>query len=97
MEEDVSSIRDGFTAWVKSDPETILRCHVATVTRAYAEFCEAPALPPKDDSVLKIGILDLSVERKELSKGTLRENGASSLYKKPSSTSSTTFSRTASM
>ena len=42
-EQDVSSIRDGFTDWVKSDPETILRRHVANVTRACAEFREAPA------------------------------------------------------
>ena len=41
-EEDVSSIRDGFTAWVKSDPETILG-RIVDVTRAYAAFREAPA------------------------------------------------------
>ena len=41
--EDVSSIRDGFTAWVKSDPETILRRHIVDMTRAYASFREAPA------------------------------------------------------
>ena len=41
--EDVSSIRDGFTAWVQSDPETILRRHIVDVTRAYAAFREAPA------------------------------------------------------
>ena len=33
-EEDVSSIRDGFTAWVKADPETILRRHIVDLTRA---------------------------------------------------------------
>ena len=27
-EEDVSSIQDGFSAWVKTDPETIFRRHV---------------------------------------------------------------------
>ena len=42
-EKDVSSIRDGFTAWVKSDPETILRRHIVDVTRAYAAFRETPA------------------------------------------------------
>ena len=42
-EEDVSSIRDGFTAWMKSDRETILMRHIVDVTRAYAAFREALA------------------------------------------------------
>ena len=40
-EEDVSSKRDGFSAWVKANPETILRRHIVDVTRAYAALHEA--------------------------------------------------------
>ena len=43
------------------------------------------------DSVSIVGILDLDVEKQEPLKATLRVNGTSLLYKKPSSTSSTTF------
>ena len=32
-----------FSAWVKADPETILRHHIVDVTRAFAAFREAPA------------------------------------------------------
>ena len=42
-EEDVSSTRDGFTAWVKSENENILRRHIVDVTRARAASREAPA------------------------------------------------------
>ena len=46
-EEDVSSIRDGFTAWVKSEPETILRRHVVDVTRASAAFRKTLSFLPR--------------------------------------------------
>ena len=39
--EDVSSIRDGFSAWVKSDPETILRRHLVDAKGAKPAFREA--------------------------------------------------------
>ena len=42
-EEDVSSVRDGFSAWVKTDPETILRRHVVDAKGFYPPFREAPA------------------------------------------------------
>ena len=42
-EEDVSSIRDGFSAWVKTDPETILMRHVVDANGFYPAFREAPA------------------------------------------------------
>ena len=42
-EEDVSSIRDDFTAWVKSDPETILQRHVVDLKGIYLAYREAPA------------------------------------------------------
>ena len=42
-EEDVSSIRDDFTAWVKSDPETILKRHVVDSKGIYPAYREAPA------------------------------------------------------
>ena len=42
-EEDVSSIRDGFSVWVKTDPEFTLRRHIVDVKGAYAAFREAPA------------------------------------------------------
>ena len=41
-EEDVSSIRDGFSAWVKTDPEVTLRRHVVDAKRANQAFREAP-------------------------------------------------------
>ena len=41
-EEDVSSIRDGFSAWVKADTETILRRHVVDARGLYTAFREAP-------------------------------------------------------
>ena len=41
-EEDVSSIRDGFSAWVKSDPETILHRHIVDAKGANPAFREAP-------------------------------------------------------
>ena len=41
-EEDVSSIRDGFSAWVKSDPETILKRHLVDAKGANPAFREAP-------------------------------------------------------
>ena len=42
-EEDVSSIRDGFTAWVKTDPETVLRRHVVDAKGFYPAYREAAA------------------------------------------------------
>ena len=41
-EEDVSSIRDGFSAWVKSDPEAILHRHIVDAKGADPAFREAP-------------------------------------------------------
>ena len=41
-EEDASSIRDGFSAWVKSDPETILHRHIVDAKGANPAFREAP-------------------------------------------------------
>ena len=41
-EEDVSSIRDGFSAWVKSSPETILHRHIADAKGAHPAFRKAP-------------------------------------------------------
>ena len=41
-EEGVSSIRDGFSAWVKADPETILRRLVVDARGLYPAFREAP-------------------------------------------------------
>ena len=106
-EEDVSSIRDDFTAWVKSDPETILQRHVVDSKGIYLAYREAPATRHslvitstitcqtvqliRRGSVFTIGILDLDVEKQELLKVTLRRNSTSSLCKKPSSASSTTF------
>ena len=43
FEEDVSSIRDGFSAWVKTGLENTLRRHIVDVKGAYAAFREAPA------------------------------------------------------
>ena len=40
-EENVSSIRDGFSAWVKSDPETILQRHIVDAKGANPSFREA--------------------------------------------------------
>ena len=115
-EEDVSSMRDDFTAWVKSDHETILKRHVVDSKGIYPAYREAPARRhspsssgyhfdnnvqtvqlSRRDSVSMVGILDLDVEQQEPLKATLRVNGTSLLYKNPSSTSSTTFLRTASM
>ena len=42
-EEDVSSIRDEFTAWVKSDNETSLKRHVVDSKCIYPAYREAPA------------------------------------------------------
>ena len=42
-EEDVSSIRDGFTAWVKYDPETILNRHAVDTKGIDPAYREAPA------------------------------------------------------
>ena len=42
-EEDFSSIRDDFKAWVKSDPETILKRHVVDSKGIYLAYREAPA------------------------------------------------------
>ena len=42
-EEDVSSIRDEFTAWVKSDPETIVKRHVVDSKGICPAHREAPA------------------------------------------------------
>ena len=42
-EEDVSSIRDGFSPWVKADPETILKRHLVDAKGANPAFREAPA------------------------------------------------------
>ena len=42
-EEDVSSTQDGFTAWVKSDPETVLNRHVVDSNGIYLAHREAPA------------------------------------------------------
>ena len=42
-EDDVSSIRDSFSAWVKADPETILRRHVVDAKGFFPAFREAPA------------------------------------------------------
>ena len=42
-EEDVSFIRDGFTAWVSADFETILERHAVDIRKAHAEFREASA------------------------------------------------------
>ena len=42
-EKDVSSTRDDFTAWVKSDPETILQRHVVDSKGVYLAYREAPA------------------------------------------------------
>ena len=42
-EESVSSIRDDLTAWVKSDPETILKRHVVDSKGFYLAYREAPA------------------------------------------------------
>ena len=39
----VSSIRDGFSAWVKADPETILRHHGVDAKGFFPAFREAPA------------------------------------------------------
>ena len=39
-EEDVLSIRDGFSAWVKADPETILRRHFVNAESANPAFRE---------------------------------------------------------
>ena len=39
-EEDVPFVRDDFSVWVKKDLETILRRHIADVTRIYAAFRE---------------------------------------------------------
>ena len=42
-EEDVSFVRDGLTAWVKADFETILERHAVDIGQAHAEFSEASA------------------------------------------------------
>ena len=42
-EEDVSSVRDGLTAWIKSDLETILTRHVVDSKGIYPAYREAPA------------------------------------------------------
>ena len=41
-EEDFSSIQDGFSAWVKTDPEAILKRHVVNAKCAKPAFREAP-------------------------------------------------------
>ena len=43
FEEDLSSTRDGFTAWVESDLETILNRHVVDSRSIYPAYREAPA------------------------------------------------------
>ena len=40
-EEDVSSIRDGYTVWVKVDPASILERHLDSVNSANPTFREA--------------------------------------------------------
>ena len=42
-EEDISSILDGFSAWVKTDPEITLRRHIVDTKGASPAFREAPA------------------------------------------------------
>ena len=42
-EEDVSFIRDGFTAWLEAEFETILERHAVDFRKALAEFREASA------------------------------------------------------
>ena len=42
-EKDVSVIRDGFTAWVKADFETVLERHAVDIRKAHAESREASA------------------------------------------------------
>ena len=43
MREDVSSTRDGFSAWAKADPETILRRYVVDAKGFFPALREAPA------------------------------------------------------
>ena len=86
-EEDFSSIRDGFSVWVKTDPETILRRHVDDAKGFSPAFREAPAkryekmvLQHRKYSTSSTGIQDPDAEKNEPSKSTLRANGSSSLY-----------------
>ena len=39
----ISPAVDGYSAWVKTDPETILMRHVVDARGFYPAFCEAPA------------------------------------------------------
>ena len=43
FEEDVSSIRDGFSVWVKPDPVTLVRRHIVDARGRHPAFREAPA------------------------------------------------------
>ena len=43
QEEGVSSIRNGFSVWVKTDPQTLVRRHVVDARGLYPAFREAPA------------------------------------------------------
>ena len=69
-EEDVSSIRDGFSAWVKADPETILKRHLFDAKGANPAFREAPVRehsPSNEEYRFDIDVPNRLTEPKRLS------------------------------
>ena len=76
LEEDVSSVRDGYTAWVKADPASILKRHLLNVNSANPVIREAPdkkhscaqSLDQTEETVFIIGTQGPSVEKKKLRK-----------------------------
>ena len=93
MREDVSSIWDGFSAWVKADIETILRRHVVDAKGFFPALREAPArrhepssqeyrfyddVPNSLTEQRRLSVYNWNDAEKEPSKGILRENGTSS-------------------
>ena len=69
-EKDVSSIRDGFSAWVKSDPETILKRHLVDAKGANPAFREAPVRkhsPSKEEYRFDADVPNRLTKQKRLS------------------------------
>ena len=69
-EEDVSSIRDGFSAWVKTDPEITLRRHIVDAKGANPASREVPARkhsPSCQEYHFNSDVFNLLIEQRRLS------------------------------
>ena len=69
-EEDVSSMRDGFSSWVKADPETILKRHLVDAKGANPAFRGALVRkhsPPKEEYRFDADVPHRLIEQKRIS------------------------------